>query len=267
MISYFLIGDNSTIDTLTKCIPTFSMDKLSGSSMDILTGFRKIVRTKPDVVFIDTDCVQIKIEELSLLKQLTMIVIISNNHFVRTRRRSQRLSNDHYSHYAFLGVPKIEASASIQEETKVYADQLETLAKMNIPTEQKALIKNNDVLFLRTNQKGIKGCLEVPIRMSNIVFVEAVKNYSHYHIANDTVLSAHSSLKDTESKLPAYFIRINKSFIVNAEYISGIEARNYLILNNNPKIKIPIGPTYRNMFNKWKTERGRSIDFKCLHAY
>jgi DNA-binding LytR/AlgR family response regulator len=71
---------------------------------------------------------------------------------------------------------------------------------------------------------------------SEIVFVEAMRNYVIYH-CDQRKLVCYTSLKSVEQSLPAeQFIKIQKSFIINKTKIQKIEKGQVFILNKSISI-------------------------------
>lgn len=92
-----------------------------------------------------------------------------------------------------------------------------------------------DYFFVKANQKLEK------IFFRDILFVEGVENYVSIQTVSGKIIT-HSTLSSMLKNLPVNrFIQIHKSFIVNTEQISAIEA-NLLIID---KYTIPVSRTYR----------------------
>lgn len=104
-----------------------------------------------------------------------------------------------------------------------------------------SLVENRDsknVVFVKSNSRMVK------IRMNDIYFVEALKDYVIIHTATAryTVLS---TMKNIEQKLPSKdFIRVHRSFIVLVDKIVAID-HNVLMLEDDKK-EIPIGGSYKD---------------------
>ncbi|MCH3923478.1 MAG: response regulator transcription factor [Bacteroidales bacterium] len=87
----------------------------------------------------------------------------------------------------------------------------------------------------------------VQIEVSNISYVEGVKDYVNLHFANKAkpVLSL-MRMKKVEKILPEEFVRIHKSYIVNMNHVNLIE-RGYVICNGE---RLPIGNNYKESLMK-----------------
>jgi len=81
----------------------------------------------------------------------------------------------------------------------------------------------------------------VRIKLKDILFVEALSDYVMIH--TDKRYIVHSTMKAMEAKLPASdFIRVHRSFIINAAKIDQIEDMNITIQQKN----VPVGASYKN---------------------
>ena len=74
----------------------------------------------------------------------------------------------------------------------------------------------------------------------DILYVEAFGDYVKVHTNNKTIVT-HSTFKNIKEKLPAYFIRVHKSFCVNTNRLEQVTGNMVVIDNHN----IPIGQTYK----------------------
>ena len=72
--------------------------------------------------------------------------------------------------------------------------------------------------------------------------VEGLKDYVKLHLKT-AKLVVHSTMKNMEDSLAAYqgFVRVHKSYIVNMQYATEMDA-NTIYVNNQP---IAIGSTYK----------------------
>lgn len=60
--------------------------------------------------------------------------------------------------------------------------------------------------------------------------------------------SLNSSFSDILSRLPNNFVRCHKSFIVNLDKISRIQANNTIVFKDNFDLQCQLGPKYGNLF-------------------
>lgn len=102
-----------------------------------------------------------------------------------------------------------------------------------LPLEQPLFIKSNGQFF--------------PVLPKNILYCEAMKNYTKIVTINHKVFMPLTSISKFEEELSALstdFLRIHRSFIVSKKHIEAIGA-NYVTISNH---KIPIGEQYKIAF-------------------
>jgi len=99
---------------------------------------------------------------------------------------------------------------------------------------------DEDYIFVKTESKGKL----IKINLSEIDYIESMKNYVVIHRAGQKTF-VYTSTKEIEEHLPANeFLRVHKSFIIPISRITGIEG-NMLRLRNVPA-QIQIGETYKS---------------------
>ncbi|WP_299680388.1 LytTR family DNA-binding domain-containing protein [uncultured Dokdonia sp.] len=92
----------------------------------------------------------------------------------------------------------------------------------------------NDHIYVNANKKYIK------VLFADILYVESVKDYIRIHTAEERVITK-DTLSDFEAKLPALFLRIHRSYIVNTSKITAFTAVDVEIATK----EIPIGASYK----------------------
>ena len=103
--------------------------------------------------------------------------------------------------------------------------------------------KDADTIFLKTDYHIIK------VSISDIRYIEAMSEYLKVHLRNEpkpiiTLLS----MKKMEERLPANFMRIHRSYIINLEDIREVN-KNRVIMD--AETSLPIGDNYRETFQKY----------------
>jgi DNA-binding LytR/AlgR family response regulator len=97
----------------------------------------------------------------------------------------------------------------------------------------------DDYLFVKTESKGKL----VKINLTDIDFIESMKNYVAIHRGGQKTL-VYTSMKELEERLPKkQFIRVHKSFIIPISRITGIEGN--LVRLKNVSSEILIGENYK----------------------
>jgi DNA-binding LytR/AlgR family response regulator len=95
----------------------------------------------------------------------------------------------------------------------------------------------NDFIFVKSEYENIK------ISVDDIKYIQGLKDYIKIHVkdSNKPVLTL-SNFKVIQDKLPNYFMRVHRSFLVNINYIRALQKTKIII----DDIRIPIGETYKN---------------------
>jgi len=109
------------------------------------------------------------------------------------------------------------------------------------------LSPEEDTLFVKTDYRVVR------IAISDIRYVEGMSEYLKLHMEGQpkpivTLLS----MKKIEERLPANFMRIHRSYIVNLEKIREVN-KNRVILD--AETYLPIGDNYREQFNRYLDDK------------
>ncbi len=89
---------------------------------------------------------------------------------------------------------------------------------------------------------------QVPIRLSEIIYLESEGEYIRLHTANGRSLTTLYRLKNMEQELPSsQFVRIHRSYIVNISAITSYERGRAYISDID---YLPIGHNYREAFRE-----------------
>ncbi|MEC7755647.1 MAG: LytTR family DNA-binding domain-containing protein [Bacteroidota bacterium] len=81
------------------------------------------------------------------------------------------------------------------------------------------------------------------VSVDEVHFLEGSGNYVTYHTAKGKIMSL-QTMKELEASLPAPFVRIHKSYIINLKHLNSFEAHQVSI----GKSKIPLSQAYRDSF-------------------
>lgn len=91
-------------------------------------------------------------------------------------------------------------------------------------------------IFVNTNRKHVK------IIFEEVLYVESMKDYVCIHTEGRTVMTK-DKISEFEKKLPDYFLRVHRSFIVNTRKISAYSAHDIELGEK----EIPIGVSYKQV--------------------
>ena len=105
----------------------------------------------------------------------------------------------------------------------------------------------DDTIFLKTEYRIVK------VAIGDIRYVEAMSEYLKVWIeAEKKPIVTLLSMKKMEERLPDYFMRIHRSYIVNLKKIQEVN-KNRVIMDS--ETYLPIGDMYRDAFQKYLDER------------
>jgi DNA-binding LytR/AlgR family response regulator len=101
----------------------------------------------------------------------------------------------------------------------------------------------DDTVFLKTEYRIVK------VSISDIRYVEAMSEYLKVHIEGDSKpIITLLSMKKMEERLPDYFMRIHRSYIVNLKMIQEVN-KNRIIMDKDTYL--PIGDMYKDAFQQY----------------
>lgn len=109
------------------------------------------------------------------------------------------------------------------------------------PTTTEDLATPNTI-FLRTEHRVVK------VDISNIRYIEGMSEYLKIHLDDRKSLVVLLSMKKLEERLPANFMRIHRSYIINLDRIQEV-TKNRICMDANTCL--PLGDIYREAFGKY----------------
>jgi DNA-binding LytR/AlgR family response regulator len=105
---------------------------------------------------------------------------------------------------------------------------------------------NDDTLFLKTEHRMVR------ISISGIKYIEGMSEYLKIHLEDQKPVVVLYSMKKLEERLPSYFMRIHRSYIINLKKIQEVN-KNRVILD--AQTYLPIGDLYRDQFTDYLQQR------------
>lgn len=95
-----------------------------------------------------------------------------------------------------------------------------------------------------------KGSSLVKLRLTDLVYIEALENYITLHTVEDK-FTIHFTMKAIETQLTSdLFIRVHRSFVVNKNMIQVVNEDSLELVHGNKIKNIPIGNSFREtLFN------------------
>ena len=102
---------------------------------------------------------------------------------------------------------------------------------------------DDDTIFVKTDYRVVK------VAISDIRYIEGMSEYLKLHLKSDPKpLITLLSMKKIEEFLPAYFMRIHRSYIINLKEIQEVN-KNRVIMDADTYL--PIGDNYKEAFNDY----------------
>lgn len=95
--------------------------------------------------------------------------------------------------------------------------------------------QTTDYLYVNSNKKYLK------VVFADILYIESIKDYIRIHLREKNIITK-DKISAFAKKLPANFLRIHRSYIVNTAQISAFTALDVEIGER----EIPIGNSYKN---------------------
>jgi DNA-binding LytR/AlgR family response regulator len=232
MISCYIIDDEShAIETISAYItktPDFEILGSHDNPLEALAFFKK-TNTYADITFLDIDMPQISgIEVSSILKGHTKIIFTTA--FPNFALDAFELDVNDFLLKPFSYERFLKSIYKVQDLLKL---------------EKNATNKNyNNYLFIQTEGKGKM----VKIYNNEILYIESQKNYLSIATVEKKVLT-YLTLSEIGQRLSSAFIRIHKSYIINADKISHIEGNDVFL--HGLKESFPIGISYKSILAQY----------------
>ncbi|WP_024772972.1 LytR/AlgR family response regulator transcription factor [Aquimarina macrocephali] len=108
--------------------------------------------------------------------------------------------------------------------------------------ESSEVDKTLDHIFVNSNKRMIR------IEFNDILFIDSIKDYVRIHIANDIIITK-DKISSFVQKLPSYFLRVHRSYIINTRKIASLTAKDVVLLGG---MEIPIGASYKEIIKSIK---------------
>ncbi|MFY0631798.1 MAG: response regulator transcription factor [Flavobacteriaceae bacterium] len=200
---------------------------------------------QPDIIFLDIEMPgQTGFELLSKLKTLPIVIFCT--------------AYEEYSLKAFdtNSIDYLVKPIKLERLQKT-VDKLNSLKNNLTSSDLLKVIQEISV------KKEIKKMTSITIKKQGKIIFEKLENVSHFE-AKDKYVIVHTekgeelieqSLSKLEGKLPDYFLRVHRSYIINTNFIKTFQKyfnSTYLItLENKQQSKITSGRSYKEQLKEW----------------
>ena len=116
-------------------------------------------------------------------------------------------------------------------------------ASANPTSSDNSLTSDDNTLFLKTDYRIIK------VSIPDIVYIEGMSEYLKVWIDGEAKpIITLLSMKKIEERLPDYFMRIHRSYIINLAKIQEVN-KNRVIMG--PDVYLPVGDLYKDAFQAY----------------
>ena len=138
-----------------------------------------------------------------------------------------------------FGLQDFQRAANRIKERLELSDKLSSLNAQHSTLNQ----ENDDVVFLKTEYRIVK------VSISDIRYVEAMSEYLKVFLESESKpIITLLSMKKMEERLPSYFMRIHRSYIINLTKIQEVN-KNRVIMDSDTYL--PIGDMYKETFQQY----------------
>ena len=245
MIRCFAIDDEPlALRQLATYISKVPFLELAGQFLSAAEARQALDEEQPDALFID-----INMPDLNGLDFVRSLVIAPLVVFTTA-----------YSDYAIEGY-KVDAVDYLLKPFSLEDFQRAALKVKaqhelrQMPKSTVSSVNSDDVLFVKAEHRIIN----LPI--ADIVYIEGMSEYLRIHLAgSEKPIVVLLSMKKLEERLPAYFMRIHRSYIINLKKIKEV-GKGRVIMNvpagnaSSEDLYLPIGDLYRDAFNEYLNKR------------
>ena len=188
-----------------------------------LAGWEQVKRTRPDIVFLDIEMGGVNGVELARALPAGVFLIFTTA-YAQFAVDGFELNAVDFLHKPF--------SYMRFEKAVQKAVRLRSLLNM-----AETPVMNEEEITVKVEYKNVK------IKLSTILYIEAVNNYVRFHIVDARPILSQMSMKSIMDLLPAdKFIRVHKSFIVPRHRIASYSRTQVVLYNQD--ITIPVGRAY-----------------------
>ena len=172
-------------------------------------------------------------EEVDLIFMDIEMPILKGTDFVKSLKQKPKvIFTTAYREYALDGF-ELDAVDYLLKPI-VFGRFFKAIEKFLAQQKSEDLPAQKESIYLQINRKNIR------VVLSEILYVESLKDYIKIYLVDETLVLKHG-LTAFEKKLTPKFIRVHRSFIVNAERITAFTKNDIEI----GKLEIPIGEHFK----------------------
>lgn len=227
------------LDKLCKYVEKVPFLELAGACHNGLEAIELLSSQKIDVVFTDINMPDMSgMELIESLTDTPLVVFITA--YSDYAVESYRVSAVDYllKPYGFADFQR--AANKVLDQYNLRAGERETTPAPSTPPAENSIFVKVDYRFIR-------------IALSDIRYIKGFGEYLQiYTIAGDSPILTLSSFNAIMEKLPANFLQVHRSFIVNMNCVSSIN-KGRIIMDSDTYI--PVGDRYKDDFQNYLLSR------------
>ncbi|MBL0883513.1 MAG: response regulator transcription factor [Chitinophagaceae bacterium] len=193
---------------------------LKGKCYDALEAMEWLKHHKADVIFLDIN--------LPALSGLEMAALIPKDQRIIFTTAYAEHALDSFAFHVIDYLLKPVSFKRFLHAIQKLQLQIRTFETNDIPA------KEPDLLFIKSGRTVIN------IRFTDILYIEANKEYLQIHTKDQKHL-VYKRMKDMAASLPASFIRIHNSYIINLQHLQKTDVQSVQI---NDK-ELPVSSSYK----------------------
>ena len=229
MLTYIIVDDEpSAVNILKNYVAKTPFLELMGSASDPLEAMKVMEGRKVDLAFLDTQMPHLSgIDFMKMLQGKTQVILTTA-----------------YSKFALEGFENEALDYLLKPiafDRFLKAAQRALNSAILASPDWQPVEKEDEYMFVKTKTKGKM----LKVDFADITYVEGLKNYVSIFTADERIIT-YTSIKALDERLPDYFMRIHKSYIVSLKRIRAVDGNQILL--HNMKAYVPLGEIYRTPF-------------------
>jgi DNA-binding LytR/AlgR family response regulator len=257
--SYIIIDDDQESVLKTKATADgFSELDFVASANNYTDGLNLILEHTPKLIFLEIDPTDKNSSlSLTLINELYRFLTVIPKIIITTSKKDLAFDAIQYevADYMIKPIERIDLVKSLLKlkksigEDEAYVVQNTVFENPTVtvkesgqdPTIQNEISKTEQPLLLCIKSYGDYRYIDA----KDICYFQADNNSTDIHLNTGEMVTAFKTLKHFEGILPAPFVRIHNSYIVNRNYISRIHTGNTVCYIKNTTTKLPFSKSYK----------------------
>jgi len=211
------------IELLKDHIQQFAQLELVATCWNAIAAFEIVKKTAVDIIFLDIQMPGLSgIQFLKSLRNPPAIIFT-------TAYREYAIES-----YELDAIDYLLKPITIDRFFKSITKYFDKFGSAILNKEIKTIAPLDDYIYVNTNRKYVK------IIFKDVLYVESLKDYVQIHLMNGSI-STKDKISAFEQKIPSYFMRVHRSYIINTQKIMSYTMQDIAIETR----EIPIGISYK----------------------